>query len=193
MADRRAIVPRTLPSSANSVRSTRSAAARQPPPSLLCNLCQKPLATTCFLCACDCIFCEGEWVRVGRATMRLFHWARLLLFCFDSFIYSLAGWFIGFFQSCFFEMNRPTVFNRQIKACFVININTHCFNTYPKHSFRMHLFTFWTVFTMSNMHKILVWKWFYRIGGCWCNKRHEWYCKNIAPNSLYKAIQVFTR
>ena len=119
MADRRAIVPRTLPSSANSVRSTRSAAARQPPPSLLCNLCQKPLATTCFLCACDCIFCEGEWVRVGRATMRLFHWARLLLFCFDSFIHSLAGWLIGFFQSFFFEMNRPTVFKRQIKACFV--------------------------------------------------------------------------
>jgi len=27
-------------------------------PVLLCNLCSKQLVTTCFLCACDCIFCE---------------------------------------------------------------------------------------------------------------------------------------
>jgi hypothetical protein len=27
---------------------------------LACNRCSKPLATTCFLCSCDCIFCEGE-------------------------------------------------------------------------------------------------------------------------------------
>jgi len=43
----------------HSVRSS-SGAPRVPPPSLLCNRCNTPLATTCFLCACDCIFCEGE-------------------------------------------------------------------------------------------------------------------------------------
>lgn len=31
-----------------------------PPPALLCNRCSTPLATTCFLCACDCVFCEGK-------------------------------------------------------------------------------------------------------------------------------------
>ena len=44
----------------HSVRSS-SGAPRVPPPSLLCNRCNTPLATTCFLCACDCIFCEGEF------------------------------------------------------------------------------------------------------------------------------------
>lgn len=28
---------------------------------LACNRCSKPLATTCFLCSCDCIFCEGKF------------------------------------------------------------------------------------------------------------------------------------
>lgn len=28
---------------------------------IACNRCSKPLATTCFLCSCDCIFCEGEF------------------------------------------------------------------------------------------------------------------------------------
>ncbi len=44
-------------SGGRSVGSTRPAAS-----ALSCNLCSKPLATTCFLCACDCIFCEGEWL-----------------------------------------------------------------------------------------------------------------------------------
>ena len=43
----------------NTARSG-TAVASHVPPTLLCNLCQKPLATTCFLCACDCIFCEGK-------------------------------------------------------------------------------------------------------------------------------------
>lgn len=42
-----------------SVKS-RAASHQKPIPTLLCNLCSKPLVTTCFLCACDCIFCEGE-------------------------------------------------------------------------------------------------------------------------------------
>ena len=29
---------------------------------LKCNRCVKPLATTCYLCKCDCIFCEGEFL-----------------------------------------------------------------------------------------------------------------------------------
>mmetsp|Transcript_251 Transcript_251/g.548 ORF Transcript_251/g.548 Transcript_251/m.548 type:complete len:377 (-) Transcript_251:78-1208(-) len=40
-------------SSGHSVATTRQAA-----PALSCNLCNKPLVTTCFLCACDCVFCE---------------------------------------------------------------------------------------------------------------------------------------
>ena len=44
----------------SSTRPGTGSANRILPPMLLCNLCQKPLATTCFLCACDCIFCEGE-------------------------------------------------------------------------------------------------------------------------------------
>ena len=31
---------------------------------LKCNRCVKPLATTCYLCKCDCIFCEGEFLLV---------------------------------------------------------------------------------------------------------------------------------
>lgn len=42
----------------NSTRPGTASSSRIMPPSLMCNLCQKPLATTCFLCACDCIFCE---------------------------------------------------------------------------------------------------------------------------------------
>jgi len=49
----------STPSGNHSVRSS-SGAPRVSPPSLLCNRCNTPLATTCFLCACDCIFCEGE-------------------------------------------------------------------------------------------------------------------------------------
>ncbi len=45
---------------ASSMRPGTASSVRMPPPTLLCNLCQKPLATTCFLCACDCIFCEGK-------------------------------------------------------------------------------------------------------------------------------------
>ncbi|KAL7480075.1 hypothetical protein ACHAW6_005782 [Cyclotella cf. meneghiniana] len=41
-------------SGGRSVGSTQHPAAA----ALSCNLCSKPLATTCFLCACDCIFCE---------------------------------------------------------------------------------------------------------------------------------------
>jgi len=50
----KAIVPRS-----RGARPPSTAASRHiPPPTLLCNLCTKPLATTCFLCSCDCIFCE---------------------------------------------------------------------------------------------------------------------------------------
>ncbi|KAL7548501.1 hypothetical protein ACHAWF_011793 [Thalassiosira exigua] len=39
--------------------SGRSVASSRPiAPALACNLCNKALVTTCFLCACDCIFCE---------------------------------------------------------------------------------------------------------------------------------------
>lgn len=46
-------------SHAPSRQGTRHSAG-PPKPTLLCNHCRKPLATTCFLCACDCIFCEGK-------------------------------------------------------------------------------------------------------------------------------------
>ena len=42
-------------SSGRSISSSRPVA-----PSLSCNLCNKALVTTCFVCACDCVFCEGE-------------------------------------------------------------------------------------------------------------------------------------
>ena len=38
--------------------SARTAAAPRPPQVLTCNRCTKPLATTCYLTRCDCIFCE---------------------------------------------------------------------------------------------------------------------------------------
>ena len=34
--------------------------SRPAEPSLSCNLCKKALVKTCFLCACNCVFCEGE-------------------------------------------------------------------------------------------------------------------------------------
>jgi hypothetical protein len=43
-------------------RSVSSSAHHPAAAALSCNLCSKPLATTCFLCACDCIFCEGEFL-----------------------------------------------------------------------------------------------------------------------------------
>ena len=38
-----------------------SSSGRPAASNLSCNKCSKPLATTCFLCSCDCIFCEGEY------------------------------------------------------------------------------------------------------------------------------------
>ena len=38
--------------------SARNTAAPRPPQVLTCNRCHKPLATTCYLTRCDCIFCE---------------------------------------------------------------------------------------------------------------------------------------
>ena len=37
---------------------TATAAGPRPPQVLTCNRCTKPLATTCYLTRCDCIFCE---------------------------------------------------------------------------------------------------------------------------------------
>mmetsp|Transcript_9318 Transcript_9318/g.21129 ORF Transcript_9318/g.21129 Transcript_9318/m.21129 type:complete len:368 (+) Transcript_9318:224-1327(+) len=42
-------------SSSGSVSSVSRRPIQNP---LLCNKCAKPLNTTCFLCACDCVFCE---------------------------------------------------------------------------------------------------------------------------------------
>ena len=58
----RPMTSNTMATSATAATGGRTTigVTRIPPPTLLCNLCQKPLATTCFLCACDCIFCEGE-------------------------------------------------------------------------------------------------------------------------------------
>ena len=66
--------------SVRSTRSTRSSSARLPPPSLLCNRCNTPLATTCFLCACDCIFCEGEFCRFMVVVLLFFSIMFELLF-----------------------------------------------------------------------------------------------------------------
>ena len=38
----------------------RSAGGR-PVCSINCNRCRKPLATTLFICSCDCVFCEGMY------------------------------------------------------------------------------------------------------------------------------------
>ena len=60
-----ALVPRV--GTGMSVQSQMSSSGRTPSgrtPSgsaLACNRCSKPLATTCFLCSCDCIFCEGKF------------------------------------------------------------------------------------------------------------------------------------
>lgn len=53
-----ALVPVPLTASGQQPTGRRNTALQLTPPTLLCNLCQKSLATTCFLCACDCIFCE---------------------------------------------------------------------------------------------------------------------------------------
>lgn len=34
---------------------------------LSCNRCQKPLSTTLFVCACDCVFCEGRFFPFSNA------------------------------------------------------------------------------------------------------------------------------
>eukprot|EP00985_Skeletonema_marinoi_P016495 scaffold8888_cov131-Skeletonema_marinoi.AAC.1 len=47
-----------------------SSSGRPPAASnLSCNKCSKPLATTCFLCSCDCIFCEA-WRALTNLSFR---------------------------------------------------------------------------------------------------------------------------
>lgn len=58
-----ALVPRvgTGMSVQSQMSSSGRPSGRTPSGSALaCNRCSKPLATTCFLCSCDCIFCEGK-------------------------------------------------------------------------------------------------------------------------------------
>eukprot|EP00814_Leptocylindrus_danicus_P014016 CAMPEP_0116029412 /NCGR_PEP_ID=MMETSP0321-20121206/16126_1 /TAXON_ID=163516 /ORGANISM="Leptocylindrus danicus var. danicus, Strain B650" /LENGTH=396 /DNA_ID=CAMNT_0003503787 /DNA_START=45 /DNA_END=1235 /DNA_ORIENTATION=+ len=55
MSSSNAIVPSRSRSAGSARPKSRGSV---PPPTLMCNLCVKPLATTCFLVACDCIFCE---------------------------------------------------------------------------------------------------------------------------------------
>jgi hypothetical protein len=53
--------------------NTPSKRGGPPPSGFRCNRCAKPLTTTCFVCACDCVFCEGTY-EFGMNELRGIWW-----------------------------------------------------------------------------------------------------------------------
>lgn len=147
-------------------RVTTAPGARLPPPAnLLCNMCRKPLATTCYLTACDCIFCEGTkqnhyWLCVSM---------HVITTCSISFI---DLWHLHFFVSFGFHPH-PLYFFFISLAC----------------PFRMYLCTLWKIIAMSPVQSITHRKWFHRTrrGRRYSYKHHHLrYHKDITPSSLFQ-------
>jgi hypothetical protein len=61
----------------NGDNSQNTSKRGMPPPGFRCNKCAKPLVKNCFVCACDCVFCESTYIAycwpAGKANGQSLH------------------------------------------------------------------------------------------------------------------------
>ncbi len=147
-------------SRAPSRQGTRQGGSSHPKPTLLCNhsQCRKPLATTCFLCACDCIFCEGTNVCCHHGSLETHRRAPIEWLPWHSF----------------------HIQRHDTRLNSLVPFSTHIIIFY-----RLHILPLWEELELSCMWSRPQWKWFYR--ACRCRFNLDWWNgKDQFASALYE-------